>query len=88
VGETIERGGLGPDRTECPSCGKKAVYHPQCGYAMAKLMKRLLTNGYIVAELKHDLRERASNMERARGFLLNVDVMSTPTPTDVEDLLT
>lgn len=72
---------------DCPSCGKAATYHPQAGYAMAALMQRLLDEGYIVADLQTDLRERASNMKRGRGFLLNADTLSAPTPSPEEDLL-
>ncbi len=73
-------------KTECVTCGRKAVYHPQCGYAMAKLLERLIAEHYIRPERVQDLLERASNMDGGRGFFSNAE-LSAPTPTSEEDLL-
>lgn len=77
--------------SECPTCGREAVYHPQAGFAMAKLCERLVADGYVVADLKTDLLERARNMQAGRGFLSNVE-LKEPAPTAttqqaIEDLL-
>lgn len=74
------------NEVKCPACDSSAGLR-SVAYAMAVLMQRLLDEGYIVSELRTDLRERASNLKRGRGFLTNADLESAPTPTPEEDLL-
>jgi len=80
--------------SECPACGKQAVYHPQAGYAMSALCRRLVDEGYVAKDRQKELLDRACNMQRGRGFLTNAEIAFTPgieempsPETVVEDLL-
>lgn len=50
----------------CPAC---EGYHPQGGFAMAKLCERLVREGYVRDDRKAELLERAKNMQAGRGFV-------------------
>lgn len=70
--------------SECPTCGSDAAYHPQCAFAMAKLLERLVDEGYVRKERKVELLNRAWNLEHERGFLTNKEL---ETKQAEEDLL-
>lgn len=58
---------------------KLTVASDVTGYAMAKLMERLVVEGYVKPERAAELRERAHNLEHGRGFLTDRE-LSSPKP--------
>jgi len=55
----------------CPHCS----YNPdQCAYAMAKLLERIVTDGYVREERAEELLERARNMQHGRAFLTDAEL--------------
>lgn len=73
---------------DCPTCGKAAIYHPQCGYAMGTLLRRLVGEGYIAAPRTNELLERAHHLVFGRGFITDAEHKARQTkPQTEEDLL-
>ena len=72
---------------ECPTCGTAARYHPQCGYAMVKLLERLVAEGYVRDDRQKELLERTANMNGDRGFLSDAEVKKAQHSQDLEDFL-
>lgn len=46
----------------------------QTNYAMTVLLQRLLDEGYVRDDRQQELRERATNLGRDRGFLTDAEV--------------
>lgn len=62
-------------------------YSPtQCAYAMARLMERIVSEGYVRDDRAAELLERARNQEHGRGFRTDAE-LAPPKPPTVEDLL-
>ena len=58
-------------------------------YAMAKLLERLVAEGYVRPDRTSELLERAQNLERNRGFLTHAELKQrrkTPADDIIEDL--
>lgn len=51
---------------QCPAC---EGYHPQGGFAMAKLIERLVRENYVRPERETELLEKAKNMQAGKAFV-------------------